>query len=633
MTPGAEHVESSATARATLVARALAFAVCVGTLASEWLGQLPNLQHRAILVGATLTIGLVLHPLAVRGRWRRLGRAVDSLLVAIAVLACGYVVLNYWSIVMDQASAGTPTAVALGIALSVVVLELARRTIGWTFGLLVAVFTLYALLGHLIPGRLGHGGTSWQLLAELVYLGTDGVWGPLTDIYVSLLIPFTIFSGLMMATGVGESFLEFAKLACGRMRGGPAKIAVLGSALVGSVTGSSVANVAMTGTFTIPLMKRSGYRSEVAGAIEATASSGGQITPPLMGAGLFLMAEMLHVDVPRMMLIALVPALVFYVGVYAAVHFESLRERMQPIPAAEVPRAAAFLRFGVWGPLFLPFVVLVAAMIAGYSASRSVTLAILTLVLAYLAAAGSLAGLRERVRVVARGLAGCADGLVTVGSLVVAASILVGLIGFYGIGTKFTELMIEAAAGNLPLSLLMAAAIVLVIGMGVPTTAAYVLSASVIAGAMLKLGVAELPAHMFIFYFATLSAITPPVCAAVFVAAGIADAPWGKVAWQTVRFAVIKYFLPFLFIFHPELLLQGSGSDALVAFVFVSVGTVFLAAALARYLFRDLAAWESTLLAAIAVAILWPERISSLAGLALAAGFLVWVRRRERART
>lgn len=590
-------------------------------------GTYPNIQQRAIVLGFVFAMGFLMFPTRLRpfGQWSRL---IDAALFAATAAACAWVVVNYYDIMLFPEEPDA-LVITLGVLLCLAIFELSRRTIGWSFGILMAIFAAYVLFGHHIPGRLGHAPVRPSLLIDALYLGTDGIWGPLMDVYASLLVLFVLFSGLMMATGAGQTFIDLGKLLAGRLTGGPAKIAVVTSAFIGSVTGSSVTNVAMTGSFTIPMMKRLGYRSEVAGGIEATASSGGQITPPMMGAGLFLMAEMLGIGVGQLMLVAAVPALLFYVSVLAAVHFESRREQIAPLRQNELPDVRLLWSPRRIAPVILPFAVLIGALVSGTSAQRAILFAIATLVLSFVLGATSFRDVGRRVVTVVRAVADCAVPLVTMGALLAAAALVVSIIGFFGIGPKLSELVVSLGQGALVPTLVLSGIVVIVIGMGVPTTAAYVLGASVIAIALERLGVSELSAHMFIFYFATLSALTPPVCAAVFVAASIAQTPWLPVAWQTVRFAVIKYFLPFIFVFHPELLLAGSPLETAVSLAFAVVGAIGLSAAFAGFLFTRLRGWEATLIAAASVATLWPEPVTSLAGL-LGLGALAVMNRMRR---
>lgn len=581
-------------------------------------GQLPNMQHRAIILAIVAFMAVLVFPERSQVLPKLAAHGFDLLVLASVLVACGYVCWNYWDIVMDQ-SARRPEAVFLTVFLVLAILELSRRTIGWAFACLVVIFSLYALYGDLLPGRIGHGGVSLNMMSGMLFLSTDGVWGTVMDIFVSLLILFVFFSSLMMSTGAGNTMMNLAKIIGGRMQGGPAKIAVISSAMVGSMTGSSVTNVAMTGNFTIPMMKRLGYRPEVAAGIEATASSGGQITPPLMGAGLFLMAEFLGIEIGQMMLIALAPALLFYVGVLASVHFESLKHGVAALPEKEMPAPGALRRFDAWGSLVFPFGTMIYMIITGFSVDLAILTAILALILVHLSGARSLSGLHQRFANIFQALEDAAKPLVVLGVLCAAAGILIGVIGFVGIGIKFSDAVLVLAGGNTLMALVLAGIVVIVIGMGMPTTAAYLLAISVILTAFTKLGIPELSAHMFVFYFATLSAITPPVCAAVFVAAGLAKTSWLRTAVQTMRFAVIKYLLPFLFIFRPEILFQGNAAEVAYALVVCSAATVFISAAFAGYFFHELKRWQQGVMIVASGLLLWPDVIVNLTALPLVA--------------
>jgi TRAP transporter 4TM/12TM fusion protein len=602
-----------------VAARILTLILIAFVIWTTMFGAFPNIQQRAIVLALVFAVGFLLYPF----KQGALGRSLDVLLFTSAAAACVYVFVNYYDLMMFPAEP-EPLAVVLGSCMCFAIFELSRRTIGWSFGVLMLVFTAYALWGHLIPGRLGHAPAPASLVIDALYLGTDGIWGNLMSVYASLLVMFVVFSSLMMATGVGENFMNIGKLVAGGYTGGPAKISVIASAFIGSVTGSSVTNVAMTGSFTIPMMKRLGYRPQVAGAIEATASSGGQITPPMMGAGLFLMAELLGMKVGTIMLVAAVPAFLFYVSVLAAVHFESCRERILPIPADELPKFLEVFSPRTILPTVVPFVCLIGSLLTGSSAQRAVLAGVVSLALTYILCATSIPTIVPRIKTVIFAIADSARPLVAMGALIAAAAMVVTTISFFGIGPKLSELVLSLGAGNLLLTLLLAGMVVIVIGMGVPTTAAYVLGASVIAPTMQAMGVAQLPAHMFIFYFATLSALTPPVCSAVFVAANIAGAPWLQVALQTIRFAVIKYFLPFMFVFHPALLMQSGSAELYVALGFTTFGAVALSAATSGFLFTPLSKGMALVLGILSLLVLWPDVTTSAIGVIPLTLFGLW---------
>jgi TRAP transporter 4TM/12TM fusion protein len=587
---------------------------------TAFVGQLPNIQQRNIAITLVLLIGLIALPAHAGARARV--PWYDWLMAVLVVVAAINLHVKFWAVMERPEEAIGLLELLSGILVTTITVEVSRRAVGSSFAVLVLIALVYSLYGNLLGGRMAHPGIAWEVLAEYVYLSSAGLWGPLTDSFVSLISLFCLFGALMMNTGVGSAMMDAAMLAAGRYTGGAAKIAVLSSAMVGTITGSSVTNVAMTGQFTIPLMKRLGYRPAVAGAVEATASSGGQITPPLMGAGLFLMAEFLNLPVTAIMLAALIPALLFYVGVFASVHFDSARDGVGGVPPEQMPDPARLRDPRVILQVLTPFVVLIGMIATGWPVAWAVLAASAAIAASHLLAARGRADLRERVGQLWAALLETGPALVMLGALIAAASVLVGLIDLTGAGVKFTEIILRWADGGLALTLILSAAVMLILGMGMPTTAAYVLSTAVIVVALQKVGLSPLQAHMFAFYVATLSALTPPVCAAVFVAAGIANASWTETAWHTVRLAMIKYLLPFIFALHPPLLMEGSMIEILVTLIIAIIGTVMLSAALSGWLAGPVR-WALRLpLLLASLAILYPELSTTIGGLIV--GGLIW---------
>jgi len=600
--------------------------LCVTT----FVGQLPNIQQRNIAITLVLLIGLIALP-ARQSSARDAVPWYDWLMALILIVAAVNLHLKYWAVMERPEEAITHFELISGMLVAAITVEVSRRAVGLSFAVLVAIAVLYALFGNVLSGRMAHAGIAWPVLAEYVYLSSAGLWGPLTDSFVSLIALFCLFGALMMNTGVGAAMMDGAMLAAGRYTGGAAKISVLSSAMIGTITGSSVTNVAMTGQFTIPMMKRLGYKPAVAGAVEATASSGGQITPPLMGAGLFLMAEFLNLPVTSIMLAALIPALLFYVGVFASVHFDSARDGVGRVPAHELPDPARLRDPRVVVQVLAPFIVLIGMIVTGWPVSWAVLAASAAIAVSHWLAARSLADLRSRTKELWRALLETGPAMVTLGALIAAASLLVGLIDLTGAGVKFTEVILRWGDGGLVLTLMLSAAVMLVLGMGMPTTAAYVLSTAVIVVALQKVGLSPLQAHMFAFYVATLSALTPPVCAAVFVAAGIAGAPWTETAWHTVRLALIKYLLPFIFSVHPPLLMEGGLAIVLATLAVAIAGTIMLSAALSGWLAGPLTGLPRALLLGAALMVLYPEWMTSAAGLLL--GTTIWLTRGRQAQS
>jgi TRAP transporter 4TM/12TM fusion protein len=505
------------------------------------------------------------------------------------------------------------------VALVLVVLELARRCIDNTFTVLVVAFVLYSLLGHLLPGRLGHSELDWQFLVDNIYVTTNGVWGELMAIFVEVIALFLIFSGVMIATGADRVIIAAAARVGGRYRGGAAKICVLASAFIGMISGSSVTNAAMVGNVTIPMMKRMGYRAEVAAGIEATASSGGQITPPMMGAGLFLMAQLIGVDLTTIMLAAAIPAFLFYLGVLAAVHFDAARDGMEQGKIEDILKGERLASWRVWLPVAVPFLALIGLVVQGRSIELSVVISTGLLILSVLACANSRQDLWARARRIFHGMLDSAEALVMIAVLLAASAILVGLMDLSGLGVKLTELTLALGSGSKLGTLLLTGLVVLVLGLGLPTTAAYLIAAAVGAATLKTLGLTDLQAHMFLFYFAALSAISPPVAPAVLVAAGIANASIVKASIETVRIASIKYVLPFLLAFNSALLMEGSPRMIVLSLLCACAGAVFLSAAFAGFLFRRLALPNRALCFAGSMLCFVPPGMLTVAGLVMVA--------------
>ncbi|MCC7272269.1 MAG: TRAP transporter fused permease subunit [Alphaproteobacteria bacterium] len=591
-------------------------ALVVYLMGTTYFGYPPNIRHRTTALGMCLLLGFLLF----RADGRRGGRMpwYDWLLLAGSLAACVNVYVRYWDLMLDRGSA-TDLDYALGGVLVIAILELSRRCIDNTFTILVLVFVVYALFGHLLPGRLGHAELDWQFLIDNMYVTTNGIWGELMAIFVEVIALFLVFSAVMIATGADRVIIAAAAKIGGRFRGGPAKICVISSALIGMISGSSVTNAAMVGNVTIPMMKRIGYKPEVAAGIEATASSGGQITPPMMGAGLFLMAQLLNVGLVDIMVAAAIPAFLYYVGVLAAVHFDSIRDRIDAVAVEDVMQGERLGDPRIWVPVALPFALLIWLVIDGYSIEMSVVLAIVALIAAVPLAARSRADLRGRLQRLIFGLFDAAQSMVIVAVLLAASAVLVGLMDLSGVGVKLTELTLRLSSGHVLGTLVLSGLIVLVLGLGLPTTASYLIAAAVGAATLEQVGLTPLQAHMFLFYFAALSAISPPVAPAVLVAAGIAGASPMRAMWETMRIASIKYVLPFAMAFNQALLMQGSGVSIVLAVAGAVLGAVFMSAAFSGYLVMRLNPLLRLACLAGAAACFYPPGVVTAAGAAVVA--------------
>jgi TRAP transporter 4TM/12TM fusion protein len=486
-----------------------------------------------------------------------------------------------------------------------VVLELARRTTGWGLVVVALLALVYAVTGPFLPGVLAHRGYGFTRLMEHLYLSTEGIWGVPLGVSADFVYLFVLFGALLDMAGGGTLLIGLADRATGKTRGGPAKTAALSSALMGSLSGSAVANVVTTGTFTIPLMKRSGFKPFFAGAIEAAASTGGQLMPPVMGAGAFILATWTNIPYPRVAVAAIVPAVLYYVALLMAIHFQAGREGLEGggLETREpvLPRIHLLLPLG--------FIVLLLAM------GRSPMRAAFWGVVSALGVSLLTRLTRPDFSRLEKALLAAGAGAVQVAAACAAAGVVVGVASLTGIGLRMSGLIITLSQGNLFLALLLTALGSIVLGMGLPTTAAYVVLAALGAPALIQLGVPLLAAHLFIFYFGCISNVTPPVSLAAYAASGIAGSPPLKTAWTAMVLAFAGFIVPFMFVYGPPLLLVGSvGEIALVVCTGVA-GVTALAASTMGYLERDLVIWERVLLGVGAVALIFPDLITDACGL------------------
>lgn len=542
----------------------------------------------------------------------------DILLVAATVVSLAYMILNL-KVFQNRISFVTPLTtvqIAVFVVVLLVVLEATRRLTGPTLPIACAVFILYALFGNHLPGILGHNGFTVQKLLEQVMLTSEGVFGSSLGITATYVVVFIIFASFLEVTGAGQFFIDLATGLTGSSRGGPAKVAVVGSCLFGSISGSSVANVVSTGTFTIPLIKSVGYSPVFAGAVEAVASTGGQIMPPVMAAVAFIMADYLGVSYLSICKAALIPAILYYFCLFFMVDAKAIKLNIHGLAKDELPNTKLVLKTGWY--LAIPFVVLVGMMFLNYTPMKSGFWALVSLIVIVLIADRKRLSLDK----VIQGLKGGATGIISVSATSACAGIIVGVIMLTGLGLKFTSLITTLSGGNLVIAMVIAAVVAIILGMGLPTVPAYIVMSSLVAPALIQMGATPIAAHMFVLYFAVLSCITPPVAIASYAAAAISGADAVKVGFASMKLGIIAYIIPFLFVLNPVLIAQGSVLTVLWTFFTACVGCVALTWAIEGVIDEKISwPWRLACLAAAALT-LFPEGISDLLGLA---GFAVIV--------
>lgn len=562
-----------------------------------------------------ITFGIVLTLLLYKG-WNTKSNKVpviDWLLIGAAIFIGYYIFANLTSLVFRFGVAPDTLDVVVATIGVFLILEITRRTSGWVLPILAGVFIIYSFAGPYLPGLFNHNGYSFERFITYIY-SLDGVFGVTTDVSSRYIILFIIFGAFLQMSGVGQYFIDFAFRLAGWMRGGPAKVSVFASALMGMINGTSAGNVVATGSLTIPLMKKTGYRHRFAAATEATASSGGQILPPIMGAGAFLMAEITGIPYSEIIIAATIPAILYFVSVYFMLDFRSLKEGLRGISKDMLPDKSYLIKKSY---LFLPIIILIWLLVSGYSVIFAGSVGIISCFVLSLFSKETRMGVVKVLEALELGMKNALQLI----AIVACAGIIVGVIALTGVGQRFSTMLLSVADNNLLIALIFAMLLSIILGMGMPTTAAYAVAASVVAPGLVSLGMEPLLAHMFVFYFAVMSAITPPVALAGFAAAGIAGTNPMKTSVEAFKIGLAAFVVPFMMFYSPELLLIGDDAVMIAVAIITSLfGVYFLAAAVQGWFFRKTAPWYvRILLLAIAVLLI----LSSLLTDAIAVGLVI----------
>jgi TRAP transporter 4TM/12TM fusion protein len=577
---------------------------------------------------AHLAFAAVLGLLLVSGRRGGPPGLTGLVLALLAFASVGYGVYHYREISERQVLVDPLSMLeyALGGIGLVLVIELTRRTVGGALAYVATAALLYNFAGPYLPGVIAHKGFPVTDVIDYLWFGLDGVYGMALGVSATYVFLFIVLGTFMERAGVGNVLMDLGKLVAGRSRGGPAKVAVLTSAFFGSVSGSAVANVYATGTVTIPMMKRIGYRPHVAGAVEAAASTGGQIMPPVMGAAAFLMADVLGVSYLSICKAALIPAVLYFVTLWLVLDFEAAKSGIRGLPANELPTLARVLPMTY---LLAPMVVLVAVLLMGYTPFRAAFVAILVTLAVSL--------LRRETRFTPEALL---EAIITsarrgvmLAAATAAAGIVIGTISLTGVGIAFTSVVLSLSGGYLPAALVLIMIACIVMGMGTPTTVAYIVVVTLAGPALIGFGFPPLAAHMFVLYFGVLSMITPPVEVAAYAAADIAKAEPISVGFAACWIAILAFMMPYIFLFDPALLMEGPWSTIIVRFAITLLGVVLLAAAVTGWYLAPLGAVARTLAFAAAIMVITPGYATSAAGLLAGLALTLWaLPRRAQAR-
>ncbi len=575
-------------------------------------------QFIAAVFGLVLAGAFVLLP-ARKGRGLKRLPWYDLLFSLICITAGLYVAVYYQEIMVDVGILMTHRII-LGTLAVLLTIEAARRVVGLPFVIIVAVFIIYALFASHFPGELYTRSVSYDNLATYLYLDPQGLLGIPMVVAATIVLVFLLFGQSIASVGVSRLFNDLAFAAMGRFRGGPAKVAVLASSLFGTISGSAVANVATTGVFTIPLMKKAGYKPYFAGAVEAVSSTGGQIMPPIMGAAAFIMATFIGVPYATIALAAMVPAILYYIAVFVQVDIRAAKDNLRGLPREELPRVRNVLKEN-W-PFLIPFAVLVYTLFFMWMEAEFAGLIsiLVTVVLGFV--------VKKRTGFTAKSLVlifrDAGRGLLEVGVTSAGAGIIIGVLSITGLAFTFSSVLVSLAKGSIFLLLVLSAIGSAILGMGMPVTAAYLLMVVLAAPALVNLGIPPLIAHLFVFYYGVLSFLTPPVCLAAYAGASIAGANMMQTALQSMRLGIAAYLAPFIFAYKPALLLQGNPFQIIEGCLFAVIGISFIGVAVEGFLFRQLNLWKRGVLFVGGIVTMIPGLLFDAAGLCIVVPVLLY---------
>lgn len=584
-------------------------------------GALEPMRYRSLHFSFFLPLVFIMYP-ARKDAPQKGPSFLDYILSTLALASLSYIwYFNYDSIVTRflHVDPVYPLDIFFGLVLIVLIIEGVRRAVGIPLAVLTVLALLYSTnLGRLIPGRLGHLGFSLEQIIDQQYLTTGGIFGLPMGVSASYIFLFILFGAFLEGSGAGDTLIKLARNLVGAAKGGPAKIAVIASGLLGMISGSPVANVVTTGNITIPMMKRLGYSSRFAGAVEAAASSGGQIMPPIMGAAAFVLAEFTGAPYIQVAFAALVPACLYYLAIYLMIHFESERIGLQGLGVNKYKEFKILMRKN--SHQLLPVVILIVLLVYGFTAFYAAAYSIISIPLINYIRKETRMGFKEIIAALEQG----AKNTVMIAVALGAAGIVIGTINMTGIGVKMASMVLKTSGGSLILALPIIMVGTIILGMGIPTTAAYITASAVMVPAVVRLGIDPFVAHFFVFYFACLSSITPPVAVAAYAAAGIAQSDAIRTAATSCRLAIVAFIVPYAIVFSPVLLMRGEIGEIIVAILSAILGTFALAAGLASWLLSKTSLLERVFLLVAGILLIIPGLISDVFGIITLALVLIF---------
>jgi len=599
-----------------LLGSLIAAAFTLFQLYTSYIGTLSTLQQCYAHLGFAMVLIFLTRPIVgPESRLAAMRWHIDGPLAILSAVVSLYIIVNFLELARRGAGDATTLSIAFGAIAVVLVLEATRRMVGWALPILGMIFLVYGFLGPHMPGPLAHRGFGIERIAGTLYLTTSGIAGTPLQVSSTYVAIFVIFAAFLDVSGAGKFFINWSYAALAWFRGGPAKVAIVASALMGTVSGSAVANTAATGTFTIPIMKRAGLRPEHAGAVEAAASSGGQLMPPVMGAAAFIMVEIMGRPYADIMAAGALPALLYFLAVFAMVDFQVAKQGIRGIPRAELESPWEIFKEG-WHLLVPLILLLYLLVIVRYTPTLSAFYAAMAIIAVSYLRRTTMMGPAKLFEALRRG----GHAMLEVATACACAGIVIGILMLTGLALRLSGLLINFAGGNLLVLMILTMGVSIILGMGLPTSAVYVVLATLVVPAMTQMGVDVMAAHFFVFYFGVLANVTPPVAIAAYAGAGIAGADSTKTGLIAFRLALAGFILPFMWVYNPALMMQGPWLGIALAATSGIIGVVSLAAAVQGYLLSSLARiHERLLLGAGALALINPGGFTDLLGGALIA--------------
>lgn len=582
-------------------------------LVTGWFGSMEPFSQRLVCLGLILILGTLIRPLGRKGWHGKLNWLfiIDILCIVVVIVFACYVLFDPIGF-QDRSSKATLIDLALGSLLIVVVLEVTRRYLGWVLVGLPLFLILQSIFSPYMPGIFYGPPVAWIRMVEIQAMTSFGLFGVPMGAITGYILLFFVFVAFLDVVHAGDFFLDLAKAVAGHFSGGPAKVAVVGSSLIGTLSGQAIANVAATGSITIPLMKKTGYQPHYAGAIEAVASSGGQIMPPIMGLTGFLIADFLGMSYWQLCLAAAIPAVLYYVTAFMTVHFAAQRFGLHGLPRKELPRFGDTMKKG--GLFVVPVVVLIITLFQGYGLARCAIYALgallaVSMIMKHsrLTPAGLFIGVEKAARLV-----------ILVGVACAACGLIIGAFWTSGLGARLTSYIITVSGGNVLIMLIMSAIVSIILGMAIPTPVVYITLLVTAIPALVAAGVNPIAAHLFCFYFGVVSGITPPVALAAYAAAGIAGSSMMRTGFTAMRLGIAAFIVPFVFVFSPALVLEGSAIETVRVLLTGAAGLILLSAGLEGYFLRQANIIERGLLIIGGLGLIMPVVVAEVVGVILA---------------